>query len=90
MLQRCQPTRRRRCLFEPLEPRLVLDSTVVLNEIMYNPAGSDESLEFIELYNQMAVDMDISAWRLSDGVEFDSFLLAHVDPERLADAPDVD
>ena len=70
MLERCQPTRRRRCLLEPLEPRLVLDSTVVLNEIMYNPAGSDESLEFIELYNQMAVDMDISAWRLSDGVEF--------------------
>ncbi|MEX2186748.1 MAG: lamin tail domain-containing protein, partial [Pirellulales bacterium] len=55
---------------ETLETRCVLDSTVVLNEIMYNPQGGGESLEWIELHNQMAVDMDISRWRLSDGVSF--------------------
>ena len=54
---------------ESLEARYVLDSTVVFNEIMYQPA-TDEPLEFIELYNQMGVDMDISAWRLGSAVDF--------------------
>jgi hypothetical protein len=62
---------RKRCqIIEPLEARLVLDSTVVFNEIMYHPAGQDESLEWIELHNQMGVNMDISGWRLADGVEY--------------------
>ena len=61
--------RRTTSLLESLEPRRVLDSTVVLNEIMYHP--SDEaSSEFIELYNQMGVDMDISRWSFADGVQF--------------------
>ena len=55
---------------ESLEPRLVLDSTVVVNEIMYHPAD-DAAPEWIELFNQMAVDMDLSGWSLGDGVEFD-------------------
>ena len=55
---------------EALESRIVLDSTVVFNEIMYHPA--DESgVEWIELHNQMAVDMDISGWRIDGGVSFD-------------------
>ena len=57
-------------MLESLEPRQMLDSTVVLNELMYNPAGADESLEWVELHNQMAVDMDLSDWRLDDGVDF--------------------
>ena len=56
--------------FEQLEPRIVLDSTVVFSEIMYNPPGGDESLEWIELHNQMAVKMDISGWTIDDGVDF--------------------
>ena len=56
---------------ETLEPRLVLDSTVVFNEIMYNPVGEDAGLEWIELHNQMSVDMDISGWRLDGGVRYD-------------------
>ena len=60
-----------RLTMEALEHRLVLDSTVVFNEIMYNPAGDmDENLEWIELHNQLTVDMDISDWRLDAGVEF--------------------
>ncbi|MGI9428611.1 MAG: lamin tail domain-containing protein, partial [Bythopirellula sp.] len=47
-----------------------MDSTVVFNEIMYNPTGTNETLEFVELHNQMAVDMDISAWQMSDGIDF--------------------
>ncbi|NQU21726.1 MAG: hypothetical protein HQ567_10615, partial [Candidatus Nealsonbacteria bacterium] len=36
---------------ETLEDRRVLDSTVVFNEVMYNPPGidTDDSLEWIEL-----------------------------------------
>jgi hypothetical protein len=57
---------------ESLERRLVLDSTVVFNEIMYNPLDDpNDELEWIELHNQLAVDMDVSAWRLEGGVEFD-------------------
>ena len=60
-------------MLESLEPRRMLDSTVVLNELMYNPAGADESLEWLELHNQMAVDMDLSDWQLNNG---DSLMLS--------------
>ena len=57
---------------ETLENRIVLDSTVVFNELMYNPVGdTDDSGEWIELYNQLAVDMDVSEWRLEGGVDFE-------------------
>jgi len=66
------PDRRRTRSIEPLEPRRVLDSTVVFNEVMYNsPGPTDDALEWIELSNQMAVDMDLSGWRLDGGVEFE-------------------
>jgi hypothetical protein len=51
--------------------RAFADSTVVFNEIMYHPPGNEAQLEWIELYNQMAVDMDISRWSLGGGVRFD-------------------
>ncbi|MDC0935947.1 lamin tail domain-containing protein [Pirellulales bacterium] len=63
--------RHRPLRFESLEPRYVLDSTVVFNELMYDPAGpTDATLEWVELYNQMSVNMDISGWRLEGGVDF--------------------
>ena len=56
---------------ERLEDRRVLDSTVVFNEIMYHPpADEDGQLEWIELHNQLAVDMDVSDWRLAGGVDY--------------------
>ena len=55
---------------EALEPRLVLDSTVVFNEVMYHPQDNSPALEFIELYNQQAVDMDLSGWSLARGVNY--------------------
>ena len=64
----------RRLRVEPLEPRLVLDSTVVFNEIMYHPAGTNNTLEWIELHNQMAVDMDLSKWSAEDGIPACSLL----------------
>ena len=45
------------------------DSVVVFNEIMYHPAEAT-GVEWIELHNQMSVDVDLSRWRLEGGVEF--------------------
>ncbi len=62
---------KRRLRFEPLEARRVLDSTVVFNEVMYHPPNDDDgALEWIELYNQMAVNLDISKWTIEGGVDF--------------------
>ena len=46
------------------------DSTVVINEIMYHPASNESGLEWIELHNQMAVNMDLSGWSIDGGIQF--------------------
>src|SRR6266496_3858787 len=46
------------------------DSVVTFNEIMYHPAGDNPALEWIELYNQMSVDIDLSGWRIEGGIDF--------------------
>ena len=43
---------------------------VVINEIMYNPAGGGEALEYIELYNEEIVPFDLGGWHFADGIEF--------------------
>ncbi len=45
------------------------DAVVTFNEIQYNPPGSQDG-EWIELHNQMAVNVDISGWALADGVSY--------------------
>ena len=47
------------------------DAVVVFNEIHYNPAATGETAEFIELLNVMGVNVDLSGWRVSGGVDFD-------------------
>ena len=83
---------------EALEPRIVLDSTVVFNEIMYHPADESQ-VEWIELHNQMAVDMDLSGWRIDGGVSFDfpegtivpgqGYAVVASDPQALIDSTDL-
>ena len=46
------------------------DSVIVFNEIHYHPASDNSSLEYVELHNQLAVDTDISNWRLDGDVCF--------------------
>ena len=48
------------------------DSVLVFNEIMYHPAAiSNEAVtEWIELHNEMAVDLDVSDWKISGGIDF--------------------
>jgi hypothetical protein len=49
-------------------PTLAGDSIVVFSEIMYHPRDGD-ALEWVELHNQMAVDVDISGWEI-DGIGY--------------------
>lgn len=46
------------------------DSVVVFNEIMYHPATNEAALEWVELHNQMAVDVDLSGWSMGGGINF--------------------
>ena len=69
------------------------DSVVVFNEIMYHPAANERALEWIELHNQNAVDVDLSDWSLSDGISFvfpegtriqgGGYLVVAIDPTKL-------
>ena len=47
---------------------------LVIDEIMYHPpedpVSGEESLEFIELYNNRAVSEDLSGWAFTNGIEY--------------------
>ncbi len=49
---------------------LAADSIVVFNEIMYHPAADEAAYEWLELHNQMAVEVDLSGWRVAGGVQY--------------------
>ena len=49
--------------------RAVGDSVVVVNEVHYNPTSP--LLEFVELHNQLSVDVDMSGWRFDGGITFE-------------------
>ena len=51
-------------------PTARADSTVVFNEIMHHPHTNEAQLEWVEIYNQMAVDMDISGWYLTNAIGY--------------------
>jgi len=46
------------------------DCVVVFNEIMYNNPENDITLEWVELHNQMAVNIDLSGWEITDGIHY--------------------
>ncbi len=46
------------------------DSVVVFNEIMYHPATNEAACEWVELHNQNAVDVELSGWRLTGGIDY--------------------
>ena len=70
------------------------DSIVTFNEIMYHPLTNEQALEWIELYNQMSYDMDLSQWSLDGAIHFTfpegtlirgrGFLVVALDPATLA------
>src|SRR6185295_16430263 len=54
------------CLTSPLRA----DTVVVFNEIMYHPSTNEALSEWVELRNQMAVDVDISGWSIAGGIQY--------------------
>ena len=56
-----------------LDPRG--DAVVTFNELQYHPAdgqlpGAAAGQEWLELHNQMAVDVDLSGWSLTGGIDY--------------------
>jgi len=42
------------------------ETTIVINEIMFNPLGSEKDNEWVELYNYGDYDVNITNWKLTD------------------------
>ncbi|MEI7480574.1 MAG: lamin tail domain-containing protein, partial [bacterium] len=52
---------------ETLTPEAIAYSGgVIINEILPNPEGADETEEWIELYNSNNFDVDLSKWQIKD------------------------
>ncbi len=52
----------------PLSARPPADAVVVFNELQYHPLPGGAS--WIELHNQMGVNVDLSGWKLTGGVNY--------------------
>jgi hypothetical protein len=48
----------------------VAGNPIVINELHVNPDIKTELVEFIELYNNSATDVDLSGWSFTNGVHF--------------------
>lgn len=49
---------------------------VVINEVLYDPAGSDGGYEWIELYNNSNEDVDLAGWKIEKaGSNFETVLI---------------
>jgi len=46
-------------------------TNIVINEIMYDAPSDQGTAEFIELYNRGAETVDLTGWKIADGVRFD-------------------
>ncbi len=67
------------------------DSVITFNEIIYHPLKDDTAGEWLELYNQMSINMDISTWRITGGISYrfptnttfpaNSYLIVAADPQ---------
>ena len=53
-----------------VRPAIAVDSVVVFNEIHYHPVLDEGLNEFVELHNQMAIDIDLSEWSIEEAVDF--------------------
>ena len=55
-----------------LLPTLAQSQTdVVITEIMYQPAGAEETLEFVEILNPTGAAIDLTGYSFTDGITFD-------------------
>ena len=85
-------------IFSSMESK-ALDSIVVFNELHYHPEGNNHSFEFIELYNQNSVNVDLTGWKLTGGVDYSftentiieggSFIVIALDPETIKEVSEL-
>ena len=45
-------------------------AAVVINEIMYHPAGNNDAEEFIEVYNVGSDEVDLTGWSIDGGIRY--------------------
>ncbi len=50
--------------------QISVNDSIVINELMYHPYENNDDLEYIELYNRGNVQVDMSGWSFSKGVDF--------------------
>ena len=48
-----------------------MESSVIINEIMYEPPGGETAAEFVELRNVTAGPVLLAGWRIGGGIEFE-------------------
>ncbi|MBL0060325.1 MAG: lamin tail domain-containing protein [bacterium] len=53
---------------------LQLQAVVVLSEVMFDPGGEESSDEFVELYNDAALPVQLAGWTISDGEGTDTLV----------------
>ncbi len=46
------------------------NTSVVINEILYDPPSGEPTAEFVELYNRGTASVDVSGWRFVEGIDF--------------------
>ncbi len=63
-----------RCWTVLLMFSLTLHSQITLTEIMFDPAGSERSDEFIELYNHSENAINLNGWEIGDSSAFDEIV----------------
>lgn len=51
----------------PVTTTIPKQGNIVINEIMYDPPGSDPGSEWIEIYNEDDYDVNISCWKFFEG-----------------------
>src|SRR5205809_3200277 len=57
-------------LIATFRPAMAADSVVVFNEVQYHPITNESANEWVELYNQMTIDIDLSAWSLKGDISY--------------------
>ena len=51
--------------------KVELNSDIVINEIMFNPANGLDKNEYVELYNRGKTVVDLSGWAIKGGISFE-------------------
>ncbi len=51
-------------------PQLRADAVVAFNEVMYHPSTNETAMEWVELRNLLAMDIDISEWSISGAINY--------------------